>query len=37
MILLKLEYLAVYILKELVFEEEKYGILIDICWRNKMS
>ena len=32
MILLKPDYLVVYVLKELVFEEKKHGLLVDIYW-----
>lgn len=35
MILLKLEYLTVYTLKELRFEEEKYNLLINIYQETK--
>jgi len=35
MILLKLEYLTVYIIKELVIEEEEYSFLLKIHWDNR--
>ena len=36
-ILLKSEYLAVYILEELVFEEEECSLLADIYKRNRIG
>ena len=36
-ILIKLKYLVVYIIKELIFEEEKYSFLMDIFWNNKIG
>ena len=36
-VLLKPEYLAVYIIKDLVFKGEKYSLLSNICQSNKAS
>ena len=37
MILLKLEYLTVYTIKELVIEEEEYSLLLKIHWNNRLG
>ena len=35
MVLIKLEFLVVYTIEELIFKREKHSLLIDICLDNK--
>jgi len=37
MVLIKLEFLTVYVIEVLGFEEEKCSLLINICWNKKVD